>query len=209
MNYHKHSPDICKSTSCRTARRCRIAWTWCPAAAATSPAAGPVRWVLPPIHPGAPHELQVDIHNPITSARFVILFDPQTRTVIARVRLAGGERRRRLEPAAGQAAACGRYGRTGLGLPPVVQHWHAERSLRPAQRFHVAVLAGCVDRAQRVDVVFSAELAVRIGAPDDAERRGHGEQGADAVLLDYAGNTLLILFNLLFVLFQHKIYKYI
>lgn len=122
------------------------------------------------------------------------LFAPQTLTVIARVRLAGRERRRRLEPTAGQAAARGRYGRAGLGLPPVVQHRHAERALRPAQRFHVAVLAGRVDRAQRVDVVFAAELAVRIGAPDDTERCGHGEQGADTVLLDDAG---LICFNLI------------
>lgn len=71
----------------------------------------------------------------------------------------------------------------------MVQHRHAKRALRPVQRFHVAMFAGREDHSQRIDAIIASVFALRIGAPDDAERSRNREQRSDAMLFDDAERT--------------------
>ena len=63
-----------------------------------------------------------------------------------------------------------------LGLPPVVDHRHAELLLGPAQRLRIAALAREEERPESREVVVGDQLAVGILLPDRAERRRRGEE---------------------------------
>src|SRR5439155_18572528 len=62
-----------------------------------------------------------------------------------------------------------------FGLPPVVDHGHAELLLRPVERVGIAALAGEEERAERARIVAAHVLPGGIVALDGAYRRGRGE----------------------------------
>ena len=70
----------------------------------------------------------------------------------------------------------------GLGLPPMVDHRHADLLLRPAHRIRVGALAGEEQAAQAGNVVALDQLAVRVFLLDGAERRRRREQHRYLVL---------------------------
>ena len=77
-------------------------------------------------------------------------------------------------------------GPAGLGLPPVVDHRHAEPLLGPAHRVRVGALAGEEQAAQAGEIVARDQPAVRVLLLDGAQRRRRGEQRGHPVLGDHA-----------------------
>ncbi|MPL75488.1 hypothetical protein SDC9_21312 [bioreactor metagenome] len=73
----------------------------------------------------------------------------------------------------------------GLGLPPVVDHRHAEVLLRPFHRVRVGAFAGQEQRLHLVQLVALDPVTVRILAPDRAQRGRRGEEALDPVVLDH------------------------
>src|SRR5450755_3854649 len=73
----------------------------------------------------------------------------------------------------------------GLGLPPVIDHRHAELLLRPAERLGIAALAGQKQRAEPRQVIAADVGALRVLLTDGAERRRRSEHRADPVLGDH------------------------
>ena len=73
-----------------------------------------------------------------------------------------------------------------LGLPPVVDHRHAEVLARPHERVGVAALAGEEERAEPREVVLRHVRAPGVLLLDRAERGRRREEHVDAVLRDEA-----------------------
>ena len=73
----------------------------------------------------------------------------------------------------------------GLGLPPVVDHRHAEQVGRPAVGLRVQALAGQEQVAQRSDVVGVEKCSVRVLLLHRADCGGRGEQCRHAVFGDH------------------------
>ena len=74
---------------------------------------------------------------------------------------------------------------SGLGLPPVVDHRHAELLFGPSERGGVGALPGEEQRPQSAQVVAADVLAGGIVAPDGAKGGRRGEEGAHVVLRDH------------------------
>ncbi len=74
----------------------------------------------------------------------------------------------------------------GLGLPPVVDHRHAEQVTRPAVGLRVQPLAGEEEQAQGAHVVRGKVFALRIFLADRTQRGRRGEHAGHAMLGGYA-----------------------
>src|SRR6185369_5296970 len=77
-------------------------------------------------------------------------------------------------------------GPTSFRLPPVIDHGHAELSLRPGQRVRIATLASQKQRAEVFQIVLPEILARVIFAFDGAKSCRRGEKHADTMLRDHA-----------------------
>ncbi len=84
------------------------------------------------------------------------------------------------------AQRIGGDGPAGLGLPPMVDHRHAQLRLGPEQRVGVAALAGEEQGAQRGEIVPADEGPFRVLLLDRAKGGGGGEQHRHLVLGDHS-----------------------
>ena len=85
-----------------------------------------------------------------------------------------------------QPHGIGGDGPSGFGLPPVVDHRHAQMALGPVQGVGIGALAGQEEGPEAGQIVIPDEFALRVFLLDGAEGRGGGEQHLDLVLLDDA-----------------------
>ena len=74
----------------------------------------------------------------------------------------------------------------GFGLPPVIDHRHAQQLLRPFDRRRIATFAGEEQRAELREVVLLQQLTFGVLALDRAEGGRRGEQRHRLVLGDHA-----------------------
>ena len=70
----------------------------------------------------------------------------------------------------------------GLGLPPMVDHRHAEDPLGPVQGLRVGPFAGQEQGAEPAQIVPREQPALVVGLADRTQRGGRGEQHLDAML---------------------------
>ena len=73
----------------------------------------------------------------------------------------------------------------GLGLPPVIDHRHAQNLLGPRDRVRVGALARQEQSAQRRDVVVFDELGLRVLLAHGAQAGRRGEERGDLIVLDH------------------------
>ena len=73
----------------------------------------------------------------------------------------------------------------GFGLPPVIDHRHAEHLLGPGDRVGVGPLAGQEQGVHRGDVVVLEQRGLRVLLAHGAEGGRRGEEGGDLVVLDH------------------------